>query len=217
MLLGTMHHVNTAQATGLCHAARASPGEVHTQIQSRPVPPDCSLEPRCPGGGRAGSSDWCLHGPGPRWGCSSSAPPPPPSSFVCELLTPAPLPCPAAALPAAHGGGLWPQPQHLWPQRAACPRWMLSAGSQGRRVFPPWPCPLQELVWVTHWERVLLAGAPEPGVAIGGSHRARLVWAAGRWRPHKGIVCRGKRGFCLLLETGQREEQFPPFITNSPI
>lgn len=35
MLLGTMHHVNTAQATGLCHAVRASPGEVHTQIQSR--------------------------------------------------------------------------------------------------------------------------------------------------------------------------------------
>lgn len=108
-----------------------------------------------------------------------------------------------AAAPLPPEGSLH---QAGWAGMAICP-W-----SREWRTSPPW-----EPVWVSHWERVPLAVALEPGVAIGGSHRAGLVQAAGRWRPHKGIVCRGKRGFCLLLEMGQREKQFPPFITNSPI
>lgn len=117
---------------------------------------------------------------------------------------------PAAEPLPTEGSLLWA----CWAGTAIC---LAHAWSQGWQTVPPFPSLPWEPAWVAHWERVPLVVAPEPGVAIGSLHRARLVRAAGHWRPHKGIVCRGKRGFCLLLETGQREEQFPPFITNSPI
>lgn len=167
---------------------------------------------------------WCPHLPSPRWGCwLPHSTLPPPFSFVCELLMPPALPCLAAAVTADEGGRHCLQQPNLCPQKAACAGptglggHMPGPWSQGWWTVPPFPSLPWEPAWVAHWERVPLAVAPEPGVAIGGLHRAGLVRAAGHWRPHKGIVCRGKRGFCLLLETGQREEQFPPFITNSPI
>ena len=222
VLLGTMHHVNTAWPLAFVRA-EASPGEARTPNSEQSQCPRTAARSHVAGGRRG----WLFHILGaarPRWGCGSStlpSPPPPGPRPVCvnyrrPLLSPAWKPAEEGVLPAAA------QP-HLWPQRAACSRHSGLVGPYARPVVPG-PVDLRALAQPSlgacegrPWERAPLAVAPEPGVAIGGSHRAGLVRTAGRWRPHKGIVCRGKRGFCLLLETGQKEEQFPPFITNSPI
>lgn len=126
MLLGTMHHVNTAQATGL-HQRRQGPTLVRCmpQIQSRlstpPPPPPPAAQGHSGWGGGRGTLwtpvEWrpALVPTPPRpsalgGATGSSAPPSPPppcnsSLFVCELLMPPPLPCLAAAVVEAHEGG----------------------------------------------------------------------------------------------------------------
>lgn len=177
MLLGTMHHVNTARPPAFVRAGGGQPGEVHTP-NSEPSQGAPRLQPKAMWPGSSASSRAT---PG-AVGLLAPALSPPASarliSFVCELLMPPPLPC----LEAREGGRRASRQPHLWPQGQPAPaRW-----ARG----PLRPCPGSSGAGEGRpWERAPLAVAPEPGVAIGGSHRAGLVRAVGRWRPHKGIVC----------------------------
>lgn len=109
MLPGTMHHVNMAQATGLCQSRRG-PALVRCTPKFRA---GAALPERGPGGGRASSADsapalvstppWPVVGLlAPALYSLSS---PQPCSFVCELLMPPPLPCLAAAVTEGRRGG----------------------------------------------------------------------------------------------------------------
>lgn len=146
VLLGTMHHVNTAWPLAFVRA-EASPGEARTPNSEQSQAPGLQPEATWQGGGRAGSStSW---GPPGRGRAAAPALSPPrllrAVSCVCELSTPPPLPCLEArqegALPAAA------QP-HLWPQRAACSgrSGLVGPGlwSQGRWTFALLPSPPRE-------------------------------------------------------------------------
>lgn len=96
MLLGTLYHVNTAQATGLCQSRRGGQAcEVHTPNSEQSVPKAIVAEGRGRGWFfRHPAAAWCPHLPSPRWGCwLQHSTLPPPFSFVCELLMPPALPC----------------------------------------------------------------------------------------------------------------------------
>lgn len=177
MLLGTMHHVNTARATGLCQSRRG------------PAPVRCI--PKFRGSQRpdSGREEEGLAG----LQCALPPPPHQSGSFVCEFLLPPPLPARRRRSDRGSDGGSDRSPRRRGRASAAAPLAALlgllgrrgrvrGPRSRGWRIFPPLPGPPREPVG-----HPLGVGRPLGEGAAGRGPRARC----GDWRLAQSRACAG--------------------------